>query len=655
MKQREVVLCIIAIAIFIIAGASSCKLIKAVTKPLPIEYNIGTGIAKVTDPAIGLGMQGMADDKQKTTGVESDLYARAFIIHHINSNKRIVLLNADIWSCVYSVKAEVIKRLQNEFGNLYNDENVLLSGTHNHSGPGGYNYYYLYNHSMRGFDAHNFECIVSGMVTAIRKAHANLAPGRLYLQAGEVADCGRNRSSDAYNNNPRQERDQYQSNTDKEMILLKFVKVIDSTEKPVGILTWYGIHPTDRGQKNTLVNGDNKGYASWLFEKDMGTDYTAQETFVAAFANSLAGDVSGNVEYGKRPDNINDKSHMESHGRRQYAAAKDLYANAVSNLTIISGPVDFKHEYVDMVGKTGAPGSLGLSMFAGSTEDSDPGSGLKEGIVEGDVLVTEWLVRVGIATMFGIPAGGVPYATAIDLTPAEVSIHSPKPITLVPGYTRNGMVPLTPTILPLQLIRVGQLAVVGFPGELTTMAGRRLRSAILKEFDSTGISKVAINTYANDYAQYTATEQEYQKQHYEGASTLFGPKSLDTYIAEYVSLASAIKTGSTVAAGPLPPDLSASCKKIQRITIRNETPDNKSLSFYNINDPDLLIPRAFAPNMIPDSADLFFSVEGLPGGKDVKVVVNNNKHNVVSVHYGQLLRILPDGSLQVTGYVPPPR
>lgn len=65
MKQREVVLCIIAIAIFIIAGASSCKLIKAVTKPLPIEYNIGTGIAKVTDPAIGLGMQGMADDKQK--------------------------------------------------------------------------------------------------------------------------------------------------------------------------------------------------------------------------------------------------------------------------------------------------------------------------------------------------------------------------------------------------------------------------------------------------------------------------------------------------------------------------------------------------------------------------------------------------------------
>jgi len=641
MKQRKITIIYLAVAVAAACAiaSSSCKLIRAVAQPLPVEYNIGTGIAKVTDPAIGLGMQGMSDDNQKTTGVESDLYARTFIVHHTGSNKRVVLLNADIWSCVHAVKAEVIKRLQSEFGDLYTDENVLISGTHNHSGPGGYNYYYLYNHSMGGFDAHNFECIVSGMVASIRKAHANLAPGRIYMQSGEVADCGRNRSAEAYNNNPRQERDQYQSNTDKEMILLRFVKVVDSTEKPVGILTWYGIHPTDRGQKNTLVNGDSKGYAAYLFEKDMGTDYHAQETFVAAFANSLAGDVSGNVEYGQRPDGNSDKAHMESHGRRQYAVAKDLYANAVSNLTIVSGPLDFRYRYVDMVAKTGVPGALGLSMFAGSTEDGIPyifGSlpvGLKEGIVEGNVSVTERAMQGIIGA--GFATTGVPYAKLIDLTQSEVNTHLPKPITLIPGFTRNGMVPLTPTILPVQLIKIGQLAIIGFPGELTTMAGRRLRTAVLNELNGSGISKVAVNTYANDYAQYTATEEEYQKQHYEGASTLFGPKSLDAYIAEYVSLANAIKTGSAAASGPLPPDLAASCKKIQRITIRNETPDRKTLSFYNINDPDMLVPRPFAPGDIPADADLFFSVEGLPGGKDVKVVVNNNKQHVASVHYGQ--------------------
>lgn len=644
------------IVVTLIVVITSCKLAKVITKPVAAEYNIGAGIAKVTDPAIGLGMQGMADDNQKTTGVESDLYSRTFIIHHISSGKRVVLLNADIWSCTHSIKTEVVKRLQSEYGNLYNDENVLISGTHNHSGPGGFSYYYLYNHSMRGFDAHNFECIVSGMMTSIRKAHADLAPGRIYMQSGEIADCGRNRSVAAYDNNPEQERNQFNSNTDKEMILLKFAKVVDSTtEKPIGIFTWYGIHPTDRGQKNTLVNGDNKGYASYLFQNDMDTSSTVQKPFVAAFANSIAGDVSGNVEYGRIPDGVSDIAHMKAHGRSQYAAAKDLYKNAVTNLTLVSGPIDFRYQYVDMVATTGAPGSLGLSMFAGSTEDSDPGSGLKEGIVEGDVTVGEWFRNVGISAFFGIPAGGVPYATAIDLTPAEIDIHRPKPITLIPGYTRNGMVPLTPTILPVQLIRIGQLAVVGFPGELTTMAGRRLRTAVFNELKDAGIQKVAISTYANDYSQYTATEQEYLKQHYEGASTLFGPKALDNYIITYTALANAIKTGNAVAKGTLPPDLSASCKKIQRITIRNETADSKALSFYNINDADMLIARPFAPTSIPNNADLFFSVEGLPGGKDVKVVVNNNKQNVVSVHYGQLLRILPDGNLQVTAYVPPPR
>jgi Neutral/alkaline non-lysosomal ceramidase, N-terminal len=44
------------------------------------NYRVGTGIYEVTDPAIGLQMQGFADDRQKTTGVESPLFSRAFIV-----------------------------------------------------------------------------------------------------------------------------------------------------------------------------------------------------------------------------------------------------------------------------------------------------------------------------------------------------------------------------------------------------------------------------------------------------------------------------------------------------------------------------------------------------------------------------------------------
>ena len=57
------------------------------------------------------------------------------------------------------------------------------------------------------------------------------------------------------------------------MLLLKFVKVDDNgRERPVGALSWNAIHPTDRGQENTFVCGDNKGYASSLFEQEMRGD-----------------------------------------------------------------------------------------------------------------------------------------------------------------------------------------------------------------------------------------------------------------------------------------------------------------------------------------------------------------------------------------------
>lgn len=235
---------------------------------MPNDYLIGTGIYDVTGPAAELGMMGMASVEQKTEGIQSRLFARAFIVCDQTSNKRIVILSADIWSCTQAIKMEVVKRLKIIYGNgLYSIENVLLSGTHTQSGPGGYSHYALYNLSVLGFDKQNFECIVNGMVQAIKRAHENLAPRKIFINSGDVEDCGLNRSPSAYDNNPADEKAKYNSNTDKEMLLIKFVK---NNVKEIGCLNWYAIHPTNRGNKNRLITGDNKGYASYLFENEKG-------------------------------------------------------------------------------------------------------------------------------------------------------------------------------------------------------------------------------------------------------------------------------------------------------------------------------------------------------------------------------------------------
>ena len=49
------------------------------------------------------------------------------------------------------VKLTVVQRLQDLFGDVYTNDNVLLSGIHTHAGPGGFSWYTLYDISTFGY------------------------------------------------------------------------------------------------------------------------------------------------------------------------------------------------------------------------------------------------------------------------------------------------------------------------------------------------------------------------------------------------------------------------------------------------------------------------------------------------------------------------
>ena len=539
---------------------------------MPNDYLIGTGIYDVTGPAAELGMMGMASIEQKTEGIQSRLFARAFIVGDQTSNKRVVILSADIWSCTQAIKMEVVKRLKAIYGNdVYTIDNVLLSGTHTHSGPGGYSHYGLFNLSILGFDKQNFECIVNGMVQAIKRAHENLAPGKIFINNGDVEDCGYNRSPIAYDNNPQSEKANYNGNTDKEMLLIKFVK---NDGKEIGCMNWFPIHPTNRGNKNKLITGDNKGYASYLFEKEKGSDIQEKETFIAAFANSNCGDISGNVKYGI-PDLVHDFAHMQEYGEKQFRKAKELYTSANTQL---SGSVDYRHTHVDFskVHIEGTknrtyPAALGASMFAGSTEDSKSEFGIVEGIKatsSGDyppdkrnIILEAINLLSGLLTGFKVP--GI-------LEDEMKEGHKPKPIVLAQGLAEP--YPLSPEVLPLQIIRIGNLVLLGIPVEFTTMAGRRLRETILNLLSGIGINHLALATYANAYAGYVTTKEEYDVQHYEGASTHFGPYTLMAFQQEFGKLAKAMKEGKSISAGLTPRDLSSEQTTLQTGIVTDSQP-----------------------------------------------------------------------------------
>ena len=65
------------------------------------------------------------------------------------------------------VMLQVVKKLQALFGDLYNDDNVILSGIHTHSGPAGFFQYVLFEVTSLGFVKETLDVTVDGIVKSI--------------------------------------------------------------------------------------------------------------------------------------------------------------------------------------------------------------------------------------------------------------------------------------------------------------------------------------------------------------------------------------------------------------------------------------------------------------------------------------------------------
>jgi neutral ceramidase len=118
-------------------------------------------------------------------------------------------------------------------------------------------------------------------------------------------------------------------------------------------------------------------------------------------------------------------------------------------------------------------------------------------------------------------------------------------------------VPFVPVITPLQIIRLGNLAIMATPFEMTTMTGRRLRQTVAGTLAQAGVDQVIVAGLANSYSMYMTTREEYAAQHYEGAFTLFGPWSIAAAAQELDRIASDMAAGRDSDAGPTPPELSS--------------------------------------------------------------------------------------------------
>ncbi|XP_026733209.1 neutral ceramidase-like isoform X2 [Trichoplusia ni] len=535
-----------------------------------ILYRVGVGIADMTGPCVEINFMGYAEVSQSGEGLHLRQFARSFIF--VKGDTRIVLVTAEVQAVGIAVRREVVKRLQELYGDTYNLRNVIITGTHTHAAPGGHLVDFILDISILGFSQETYNAYVEGITRSIIRAHESIVPARLFYAQTKVADAHRNRSPYSYLANPEEERIRYDGDTDDTLTQVRIQKADGSL---LGLMNWFAVHTTSMNMTNHLVSSDNLGYAALRMEKELNPfSVVGKPQIVAGFFSSNLGDVSPNTRDPRCEFSGNECdnqyvicAHMERCfaegpgddmfestkiiGTRVFEGAWQVLNSPAEELT---GDLAVVHQFVDMpeqvvakydpvaqTFKTDEPvkgcfAAMGYS-FASGTIDGANTLNITQGNLEGNNPLLDLVSGV-----------------VADPTEEDIECHSPKPILFATGRATFPL-PWHPRVVSVSLIWLAGLAILGVPGEPTTMSGRRMRAVVGNVMENRGIEpRVVVSGLTNEYIHYVATPEEYMIQRYEAASTLYGPNTLDIFLNKFNEFTVAAIEGFDVEAGPEPAD-----------------------------------------------------------------------------------------------------
>ena len=537
-------------------------------------YEAGWSKREIVVRAEGHAMQGYGMWHNRAWGHETALYARALYLKDTGGRALIFCL-LDLGYITHAMRMGVVEKLQALLGGDFNEEMLVLTCTHTHSGPGGCTHDAMYNIVTPGFVPAHVEAIVAATVEAVNEARNSAAATELTLSAGsfeEPVPVAWNRSLAAYNRNPdvvpRTKRQTHLA-LDRQMPVL----ALRREGKVQALLSLFGVHATCVGNSNDRYSGDNKGYAALAAEEQLAAG--GAENPVALFAQATAGDVSpyyqGPGDIARRARITGDEEHRyaERNGRFQSAQAMDILSGGAGraiegDIDALLTYIDFTHLKVDPRFARGREDAFtsepchGVAFFTGTRVDG-PGMpkpigavakriarGVKRKRLNGSAKQStadrdyyqqlyasqgpkDILMEAGPKRVLGQPLENLMMPGFVDPLVAEMKRQAKI------GAIRDSA--MVPTVLPLQIVRLGPLALLCCPGEFTTMAGKRVVQTVQETLQSSGVDQVLICTYCNEYMGYVTTNEEYQEQAYEGGHTIFGQWAGAAFQTQFEALA----------------------------------------------------------------------------------------------------------------------
>lgn len=557
-------------------------------------YQLGWAKTDLGIEPAGRAMNGYGMWHHRARGQQTPLYARAWWIGDEDGRAAIVCC-LDLAMVTHAMRAAVVEALTAELGEGFDSETFVLACTHTHSSPGGCGHEAMYNIVTPGFVPQHLAAVVIACVDAITRAKATAAKSELTLDAATFNpddDVAWNRSLDSYLANPEARP---LTETETHLALDRTMSVLTARRdgSPVSLLSLFGVHCTTLGNTLERHDGDNKGYAAAHVESTLASQLAEEATSgdgddvsdtdpVAIFAQGTAGDVSphfhGPGDVARRKTISGEAEYVEARRNGTLQGETALVASGAADSgsvnsedSAIHGPIDGAITYLDFTEQTADPRFVdghpnartgepchGVAFFAGTRVD---GPGMPKALAVVARVQSRMLRRKRLRGLAKLPRGDAdrirrmyeaqdPKDVLMEAGPklqlgtpidqirlpdwADPSLAEMKRQAKVGALTTSSMVP---TVVPIQIVRIGQLALVCCPGEFTTVAGQRVVETVRQALEGAGVTEVLIVTYCNDYMGYVTTHQEYEQQAYEGGHTIFGRWTLGAFQTQFERLA----------------------------------------------------------------------------------------------------------------------
>lgn len=569
----------------LLAAVLACAPAPEVVLPAPAPHQpvaaqglqAGFGRADITPPP-GLGLAGNGPEGKQARGWRTRLYARALLVQD-GRGERLALVTADLPHVSALLHRRVAERLKLA-GLHVSADNLLLSATHTHSGPGHFYEATEYNRtsaSIAGYDERVTAFLVARLSSAVEQAAGRLRPARMAWGQRAVWGLTRNRSYEAFRRNtPRWEIeapppgiDPVYAAVNPIWTMLRVDLAEDRTGtvfRPSGAFSIFAIHGTGNSAETELYDGDLHALAERGLERYIdrrwgggaGADPLAPPRAIHLVANGAHGDVSPDwpaesrcplplLEPVRRPEGPG--TPMAWDWRPPTPAAR---------AACIGSARRFVQDVGDSLTRHGI--ALFESLGDSLSGDVDLAIGFETLVLRRDA------ARLGIcpepaagtSTAAGAEDSRTRYAGWRFLGLFGVGLEEGgRAIAKDPrgcqSYKRTDLTPLTlkrglPEYAQLSVVRIGAMYLAAMPVEPTTMAAaqvqRSVGAALGYEWPAAK-RRVAVVSLTNGFLQYVTTRAEYSAQAYEGGSTIYGPGEGEMFARELGRLADSLwRTGN---------------------------------------------------------------------------------------------------------------